>query len=204
MFIALLYFLFTANPAVNSGETFITPPSYSAGKYFGFELGYDKAPTVGSSSWTGATQYNGNMTGMIWKSVHDGQIRKYDYTYDNVNRLMTANFTQYTGTSFNQNAGINYTVNGLGYDANGNITQMTQYGLATATATTSVAIDQLTYTYITGTNKLQSVSDAANENTPAPGVSGNLGDYHYAAGASSGAVYTYDINGNLTVIIIRK
>ncbi len=190
--------LSTASSGTNSGETFTTPPSYSAGNYFGFELGYDKAPTVGSSSWTGSIQYNGNITGMIWKSVHDGQIRKYDYSYDNVNRLLTANFTQYTGTSFNQTAGINYTVNGLGYDANGNITGMTQYGLAAATATTSVAIDQLTYTPITGTNKLQSVSDAANGNTPASGTAGYLGDYHYASGSSSGAVYIYDNNGNLT------
>jgi hypothetical protein len=94
-------------------------------------LGYDKAPTVGGSSWTGATQYNGNITGTIWKSVHDGQIRKYDFSYDNVNRLTTANFTQYTGSNFNQTAGINYTANNLSYDANGNILGMNQYGLAT-------------------------------------------------------------------------
>jgi len=190
--------LSTASSGTNSGETFTTPPSYSAGNYFGFELGYDKSPTVGGASWTATTQYNGNITGMIWKSVHDGQIRKYDFTYDNVNRLMVANFTQYTGTSFNQTAGVNYTVNGLGYDANGNMTGMNQYGLATATATVSVAIDQLTYTPVTGTNKLQSVTDAANANTPAPGATGYLGDYHYASGAGSGAVYTYDNNGNLT------
>jgi len=75
---------------------------------------------------------------------------------------------------------------------------MNQYGLATATATTSVAIDQLTYTPVAGTNRLQSVSDAANGNTPAPGAAGYIGDYHYASGASSGAVYSYDNNGNLT------
>jgi RHS repeat-associated protein len=135
---------------------------------------------------------------MIWKSVHDGQIRKYDFSYDNVNRLTASNFTQYTGSSFNQTAGINYTANNLSYDANGNILSMTQYGLTSATATASVAIDQLTYTPITGTNKLQSVSDAANGNTPAPGATGYLGDYHYASGAGSGTTYTYDNNGNLT------
>lgn len=190
--------LSTASSSTNSGETFTTPPSYSAGNYFGFELGYDKNPTVGSSSWTGTTQYNGNITGTIWKSVHDGQIRKYDFSYDAVNRLTAANFTQYTGTSFNQTAGINYTTNNLSYDANGNILSMNQYGLATATATTSVIVDQLTYTLIAGTNRLQSVTDAANSNTPVPGTAGYLGDYHYASGAGSGAVYTYDNNGNLT------
>ena len=94
--------LSTANTAYNSGETFTTPPSYTAGNYFGFELGYDKSPTVGGSSWTSAIQYNGNITGTIWKSVHDGQIRKYDFSYDAVNRLSNADFNQYTGTSFNK------------------------------------------------------------------------------------------------------
>jgi hypothetical protein len=48
---------------------------------------YDKNPTVGSSSWTTTRQYNGNITGTIWKSVHDGQIRKYNYSYDPANYL---------------------------------------------------------------------------------------------------------------------
>ena len=86
------------------GEGFTTPASYSAGNYFGFELGYDKSPTVGDASWGSAANYNGNITGMIWKSVHDGQIRKYDFSYDAVNRLTAANFTQYYNSSFNDSS----------------------------------------------------------------------------------------------------
>jgi RHS repeat-associated protein len=189
------------NSFTNSGETFTTPPNYNAGNLFGFELGYDKAPTVGSSAWTSTAQLNGNITGTVWKSVHDGEIRKYDFSYDAANRLLTANFTQFTNGSFNQSAGINYNVNIQDYDANGNIIHMNQYGLLQSN--TSKIIDQLTYNYISGTNRLQSVTDDANGNTPAPGtkdangVSTYLGDYHYANGASSPATYGYDVNGNL-------
>lgn len=98
------------NSFTNSGETFTTPTCYCAGNFFGFELGYDKAPTVGGSAWTSTVQLNGNITGTVWKSVHDGEIRKYDFAYDAANRLTAANFTQFTNGSFNQDAGINYNV----------------------------------------------------------------------------------------------
>ena len=45
---------------------------------------------------------------------------------------------------------------------------MNQWGLLPSN--TSTIIDQLTYTYIPGTNKLQSVTDLTNDNTPAAGT----------------------------------
>jgi len=174
------------------GEGFTTPPSYSAGNYFGFELGYDKGPTTGGSSWTSSANYNGNITGMIWKSVYDGQIRKYDFSYDAANRLTAADFTQYYSGSFNSGSGVNYTVNSLSYDANGNILSMNQYGLLTPTATSSSLVDQLSYSYISGTNKLQSVTDGANN------YSSTLGDFKYNPTTKTSTDYAYDSNGNLT------
>jgi RHS repeat-associated protein len=173
------------------GEGFTTPATYSGGKYFGFELGYDKAPTVGAATWNSAANYNGNITGMIWKSVHDGQIRKYDFSYDAVNRLTAANFTQYYNGSFNSNSGINYTANNLSYDANGNILSMNQYGLKTPVATSSSLIDQLSYTYLPGSNKLQRVTDAANDSSSV------LGDFKYLQKNKTDTDYVYDTNGNL-------
>jgi RHS repeat-associated protein len=173
------------------GEGFTTPASYSAGNYFGFELGYDKAPTVGAAAWGSAANYNGNITGMIWKSVHDGQIRKYNFSYDAVNRLAAANFTQYYNSSFNDSSGVNYTTNNLSYDANGNILSMNQYGLKTPVATSSVLIDQLSYTYLPGSNKLQRVTDAANDSSSV------LGDFKYLQSAKSDTDYVYDLNGNV-------
>jgi RHS repeat-associated protein len=182
----------TASSAINSGETFTTPPSYTAGNYFGFDLGYDKTANnlPNGQSYT-AAQYNGNISGTVWKSVHDGQIRKYDFTYDAVNRLTAANFTQYTGSTFNNTSGLNFGVSNLSYDANGNILSMNQMGLLTPTATSSALIDQLTYTYIPGSNKLQQVTDAANN------FSSTLGDFKYNPATKTATDYTYDVNGNL-------
>ena len=57
----------------------------------GVDLGYDKNGIVGNYN----PLYNGNISGMTWKSVHDGQVRKYDFTYDETNRLKTADFNQF-------------------------------------------------------------------------------------------------------------
>src|SRR5690606_12455141 len=79
--------------------------------YFGFDLGYDKTSNglIGDKSYTLA-QYNGNISGTVWKSKGDGEKRKYDFGYDNVNRLLKADFSQYTASNFTQAAGVNYNV----------------------------------------------------------------------------------------------
>ncbi len=95
---------------------------------FGFELGkYDKAATVISGvNYTGL-QYNGNIGGVLWKSAGDNQKRKYDYTYDAINRLTGADFSQNTtGSTFDKSAGIDFSVSGIAYDANGNLLRMQQ------------------------------------------------------------------------------
>ena len=97
--------------------------------YFGFDLGYDKANNniIGNQTYANP-QYNGNIEGMVWKSKGDGEKRKYDFTYDNANRLLSGDFTQYTNGTFNKDAGFNYDIkmgDGIdyakAYDANGNI-----------------------------------------------------------------------------------
>ena len=118
------------------------------------------------------------------------EIRKYDFSYDAVNRLMAADFNQYTGTSFNKNAGLDFSASSLNYDANGNILSMNQMGLKTG-ATSSVPIDLLSYSYQSGSNKLQQVADGANDNAS------TLGDFKYNAGSKTSADYNYDANGNL-------
>jgi hypothetical protein len=86
----------------------------SATNYFGFDLGYDKAaigPSTGGSIGSYITQaYNGNIEGMVWKSKGDGEIRKYDFNYDAVNRLMKADFNQYTSSTFNKTANVDFSV----------------------------------------------------------------------------------------------
>jgi RHS repeat-associated protein len=182
----------TASNAWFSGESFTTPNCYCAGQFFGFELGYDKSPAAGNGAgWSNGLQYNGNIAGMLWKSGHDGQIRKYDFNYDQANRLKVADFNQYTGGGFNKNAGVDYSMTIPNYDANGNILQMNQMGLK-PNANTSALIDQLNYTYYSGSNKLKAVTDAVNDNNS------TLGDFKYNAGSKTTTDYNYDTNGNMT------
>ena len=126
--------------------------------YFGFDLGYDKVNNnlINGQTYTNP-QYNGNIAGMVWKSKGDGEKRKYDFSYDAINRITAADFNQYTGSTFNKTASIDFSLGGLSYDANGNILGMTQKGLK---LNASPIIDQLTYTYNTNSNKLLKVVDA--------------------------------------------
>lgn len=63
---------------------------------FGFELGYDKTDNAAGNSYA-SPQYNGNISGMTWKSDGDDVRRKYDFSYDAANRLMKGEFKQDNG-----------------------------------------------------------------------------------------------------------
>lgn len=156
--------------------------------YFGFDLGYDKMSLGGVGNYA-APQYNGNIAGTLWKSKGDNELRKYDFTYDAVNRLTGADFNQYTNNSFNKTAKVDFTVSNLTYDHNGNIQTMNQVGLK---GTSSIMIDQLNYTYQSGSNKLSKVTDAVNDKES------KLGDFKYDPATKGAVDYTYDDNGNLT------
>ncbi|ANI89338.1 hypothetical protein A9P82_08555 [Arachidicoccus ginsenosidimutans] len=132
--------------------------------------------------------FDNNIAGMIWKGANDRKARKYNYSYDAANRLTVANFGQYVGHAFSTSP-VNYTVNNLAYDYNGNITKMYQYGLKSDGS--SPLIDQLAYTYSSYSNKLLKVADAA-----AGTATENLGDFQ--DGTNTGNDYAYDVNGNLT------
>jgi RHS repeat-associated protein len=166
--------------------------------YFGYELGYDKQANKVNQNF-GEVQYNGNISGMVWRSQGDGIQRKYDFRYDAVNRLLKADFIQHnTDGSWNKNE-VNFEVkmgDGItaasAYDPNGNIRQMQQWGMKGALP---AQIDNLSYDYTvnsTGThvsNKLYKVSDGNNDpNT-------KLGDFK--DGTNTGDDFDYDENGNL-------
>jgi RHS repeat-associated protein len=190
--------------------------------YFGFDLGYDKTVLFGTQTYN-RSQYNGNVAGTEWRSKGDGKKRKYDYSYDAANRLLQADFNQYSAANiFDKTDGVDFTlkmgagVDALGnevtpnsaYDANGNILQMQQWALK---INTSTQIDNLKYTYIAGTNKLKSVTDFNND------AFTKLGDFktnatHPQASIKTGLTavspqtsfdnitdYTYDVNGNINI-----
>lgn len=159
----------------------------TSSSYFGMELNYDKdgyAPN-------GSKQYNGNIGAMVWRSQGDGMQRQYQYSYDNLNRLLKGDFTQWDGGTWN-NTNANFNVkmgdgsNPLSaYDANGNILRMQQWGLKIGG---SAQIDDLTYAYFSNSNKLQTVTDAITADN-------KMGDF--TDKNTSGNDYGYDKNGNL-------
>ncbi|HVU95516.1 MAG TPA: DUF6443 domain-containing protein [Puia sp.] len=166
--------------------------SYVAGTanhFFGMELGYDKTASVAQGNTYLAPQYNGNIDGAVWKSAGSGINRKYDFTYDYVNRLTGAGYLQNTsGSSWDKNQ-IDFSVSNLAYDANGNILSMNQNGFKVGG---SSAIDSLVYSYQANSNKLSQVNDLANSPTTL------LGDFHFT-GTKGSFDYTYDGNGNLNL-----
>ncbi|MEC5143656.1 DUF6443 domain-containing protein [Chitinophaga sp. 212800010-3] len=151
----------------------------STSNWFGQTLAYDSGFT--------ALQYNGNIAGSTWKSRSDGIARAYGYSYDKVNRLVSAPFSQQNSGSTSWTSDQkDFSVSNLTFDANGNIQTMNQMGMA---GTTKMQIDQLTYTYKPGSNKLAAVADPTNT------ASAKLGDF--INGTNTGDDYDYDANGNL-------
>lgn len=150
--------------------------------YFGMELNYDYG--------YGTPQYNGNISGIKWKSVDASLSRAYGYLYDNENRLLEATFMDNSaggGTNYASNAKVDFSVPQISYDQNGNILTMNQKGVEVSS---SGLIDQLSYAYTTSSNQLQSVTDAAPTDS-----SYHLGDFQ--DGNKVGNDYKYDSSGNL-------
>lgn len=157
--------------------------------WFGFEVAYENTTNIISGQSYAQAQYNGNITGITWKGRGDAQKRKYDFTYDAANRLLAADFNQYSSSSFNKTANVDFSVSNMSYDANGNILTMNQKGLK---INASPTIDQLSYSYFSNSNQLQQVTDAVNDNDS------KLGDFKYYAPAKTSTDYTYDVNGSIT------
>ncbi|MBO9205408.1 MULTISPECIES: DUF6443 domain-containing protein [Niastella] len=171
----------------------------STANYFGFDLGYDKtAFTInGASKSYTAAQYNGNIGGMLWKSTGYNLVRKYDFTYDAVNRLTDATFTQHNNNAFNLSAGLDFSAHNFAYDANGNLLSMVQRGWKSVNSAT---IDSLQYNYYSNSNRLQNVIDAVNDTATKLGDFRSSKAYMTALSNNKTSVatdYTYDGNGNL-------
>ena len=148
--------------------------------WFGQVLSYDHGFTF--------QQYNGNISGLQWRGKSDGEQRAFGFAYDNLNRFVSGDFTQLSGSGWNTNTGLDFTVNNMSYDANGNIVTMNQKGWKLGG---SLLIDQLTYSYETASNKLKQVLDGVNN------LNSHLGDFKYDPLTKGSTDYSYDNNGNL-------
>lgn len=158
---------------------------------FAFKLNYN---TIDDDIYGQVSpQYNGNISETYWKSKNDNYIRGNGYRYDALNRLNDAwgvepenpDFLS-TNDRIKKYPGL-YDTRNIEYDKNGNIEYLRRFGRE-GSSTTSIAMDQLFYTYQIKSNKLASVRQGA---LPTAGsfVDGNI----------EGDDYTYDGNGNLTL-----
>ncbi|MCW3074641.1 MAG: repeat-associated core domain protein [Flaviaesturariibacter sp.] len=175
---------------INKGYVLGEAGSNQWSHYFGLYLGYDNK----NNEWA-AAQLNGQITGLQWRSQGDNIRRKYEFQYDNANRLKQANFSQeveFEPNSFS-NQVMDFSVKDISYDDNGNLLSMKQMGILPGAAT-PVLIDNLSYQYAVKSNRLLKVTDAG-----ALGAeNGKLGDFK-KGNTTTDNDYSYDTNGNIVV-----
>ncbi|MCO6164495.1 RHS repeat-associated core domain-containing protein, partial [Flavobacterium sp. NRK F7] len=147
---------------------------------FAFRINYNDYQSLGTHDFQSEALYNGNISGTYWKSKF-GSLKKYNYSYDDLNRLteatyLTPNLTTNNGKAYDES---------LSYDKNGNIQTLERNGGITTMVN---PIDDLVYIYDTNNkNLLVKVSDA----TTSP--------QGFNDGANNNnAEYGYDVNGNMT------
>jgi len=162
---------------------------------FGMELQYNTAVTVNGHSI--APQYNGNITSIKWNTDNMEEAKKeqiYGYAYDELNRITNAYSASANGANWTSDPG-NFDMNigngtASGYDENGNILNLTRYGLIDNVKT---KIDDLSYAYENSgvSNQLKQVDDAVTSQIQGIGFNENM------PGVAND--YIYDENGNMKI-----
>lgn len=166
--------------------------------FFGMYMGYENRDNKFTNK-----QYNGNITGAIWKTQGDNMPRRYDYQYDNANRFKAALFLQKEkpiDANWN-NAKMDFSVTDIVYDENSNLTQMYQKGVIPGN-NSPVYVDKLVYDYKqvaggTWSNQLRRVFDQTTDLTATN--NGALGDFKDETYGLNGEDYAFDGNGNLVI-----
>lgn len=160
---------------------------------FGMDICYNDRLHVQTQT---LAQYGGNIAEVMWKSRKPSTtagdptnvLRDYAYSYDQSGRLKAADYNTYEGGIFGKYS-TDFSVSGISYDGNGNITAMMRQGIVNGSNTNPVKgmLDNLTYHYTAATgNQLQGVIDGA----PA-----HAATHDFQGGGQQ--IYAYDNNGNL-------
>ncbi|OKS85753.1 DUF6443 domain-containing protein [Mucilaginibacter polytrichastri] len=156
-----------------------------SGSLANYSLYYNNLIT-GTGTYTSTPLYNGNIAQAMWQTTKDGiNKRYYNYAYDDINRLTSAN-NNLIG-KLGKVSSLNYNET-LQYDKNGNITNLTRSGWL-STGATSATMDVLTYSY-TG-NRLDDVKDTG-------AVNDGYIDTNDVVVTDTND-YVYDTSGNLLI-----
>tara|TARA_R110000782_G_scaffold1246_2_gene4934 strand:- start:679 stop:9159 length:8481 start_codon:yes stop_codon:yes gene_type:complete len=129
--------------------------------------------------------FNGNIRSMV-TAITGMNILGNAYKYDQLNRLITSTVYDPVDVGSNRwasSAAITDYFTEITYDANGNIGSLLRNG----TSAIQTAMDNMTYNYYTGTNKLADVSDAALDHASYSDIKSGMASNNY----------TYDAIGNL-------
>jgi RHS repeat-associated protein len=147
---------------------------------FSFKLAYNN-PT------TATPLYNGNISESYWRTGNDNILRKYNYAYDNLNRLLDATYAKPNSVGSQNNYGES-----LSYDKNGNILSLKRSGGFDSDGLMMPnRIDDLTYSYHPDNqNQLMKVFDSTNSPQGFTDDSDGITD-------RNGDDYSYDANGNM-------
>ncbi|MBV8326508.1 MAG: RHS repeat-associated core domain-containing protein [Chryseobacterium sp.] len=156
---------------IQGSLTKVNNPADLNGKLFGYELKYQN-PVYSNIS---PGKYSGNIMEMDWKDASENVLKRYTYSYDGLNRLKDAVYTEPNATNPYNN---NYNES-LIYDSNGNIKSLKRNAFPVM-GTTSTLVDDLDYRY-TG-NLLTQV------------IENSLNDTGYEGGNNK---IDYDLNGNM-------
>jgi RHS repeat-associated protein len=166
----------------NSGQSFINTSSYTYNER-GWLSSINNPDAITSTTVFAETlaynggstpQYSGNIAAMSWQTMAPAgqglyqQKQNYTYTYDKINRLLKAGYSDPTPANadkFNEE---------LTYDTRGNIATLKRKNNPAA----GVYLNNFTYAYTNSGNKLDGVDDNAGT-------------------ANQDGAYTYDINGNV-------
>lgn len=168
---------------------------------FGLTLSYHKQdyinPGSGIQFVDGKTQgvnysWSGDLHNMAWRTNFDfgdglNSSLSYSFNYDVNSQLISATLSNTSAGSINEAGGQlpvltssgGYDLSQVSYDLNGNIQSLQRE------SNSGSLLDDFTYSYSTGNNKLNSLSDAS---------SSNIGNEELVGNTS----YLYDLEGKLT------
>jgi RHS repeat-associated protein len=136
----------------------------SNGDLFAMKLGYEED----------GTYYDGNIRKQEWKTSLDNLSRSFTYRYDGASRIKA-------GVYQGGKTGEDYSLKNVTYDNNGNIKNLVRNGLKTNN--NFGVIDNLAYTYLANSNKVQAVTDNSNETASFTDATGTT-DYTYSSDGS--------------------
>lgn len=149
--------------------TQINDPTNLGSDLFGYKIKYNNP----ENSNIAPGRFNGNIAEIDWNNGSENLLKRYDYTYDKLNRLTNAFYKEpSTGTSGNFDEYLTY-------DLNGNISNLKRTAIPVS-GLTGTLVDNLDYQY-TG-NRLNKI------------IENSMNDTGYEGGNN---LINYDVNGNM-------